>query len=880
MICKYCHHEFSVDVDTLGQELHCPNCSSTVLISDKDIICKCPFCKTQLSAEMWMIGTTVPCPVCTKDVKLSLDAASSRDLFGSTPPEAATGLTLQPGTHFGKYKIERCLGIGGMGEVYLATHSFLGTSCAIKLLKKDVTVREEDKQRLLREARLTSSIHHQNLIAVLDADIDPDTGMLYIVMEYVDGISIDQILDNGPMPEERVLQIIREVAEALQAAEEMQLVHRDIKPANIMLSSKGKVKLADLGIAKAGSDSTQTLTMDNAILGTPHYASPEQLKSSHKVDARADIYSLGASMYHMLSGQYPFPGDTIFSIMAQVLEQEPKPLQNLAKVSTLTAQLVSEMMKKNPDDRPNNMTELIARIDRILQLLNIQKMQQSISYPPTPKTTLPTLMTNSAASGKPAQKLELKPHKTGNPVLQELKKTPSQNCPKPAEPLAAEKIRETASAVKPQTEKNLNSKKILLPILAICVLGGIAGAVYTGISSGKTAQEESARTEKIAADLSAETAKSSTLPAAPAVEKTEKNELPQVITTPFVPVKPSALEKPVSVKIAEEARKQTEQFTLINRIKYANEKLVSVQMKQGSQGQNYYNTQALQFYTELHKRLSQELQNRETAEKNNIRQISGRLCERGRSLYDSMQTLLNNNNKWAEYYQTLKNYALLYQNEQQNTVGANAKKSLVDQQAKLLQDLRAGQNIFDPLIFIQAFLLFIHNDEGITAQTMLKVLADAAPDFSYSKFPPEALELPEQVITALLAKCWEEVDGASYGKSNLITELSRNNQGGRSNVIAALLSAGCNIDIADSRGMYPLHWAIRNSTFLRHLLTIAPDMTVQTGGKGIVEWSMEEEVLYSTVRRLIHAGAALPNIPEDDYPPNYRALIHLIPAEK
>ena len=219
MICKYCRHEFNVEEESLGQELRCPNCSSTVQITDKTVVCSCPSCKTKLSVEMWMIGTTAPCPVCSTEVKLSLDAATSRNLFAPIPSGQNTDLSLKRGDIFGKYKIEGCLGIGGMGEVYLATHSFLGTSCAIKLLKKDVTVREEDKQRLIREDRLTSSIHHQNLIAVLDADIDPTTGMIYIVMEYVDGISIDQILENGPMQEERVLQIIRQVAEALPAAD-------------------------------------------------------------------------------------------------------------------------------------------------------------------------------------------------------------------------------------------------------------------------------------------------------------------------------------------------------------------------------------------------------------------------------------------------------------------------------------------------------------------------------------------------------------------------------------------------------------------------------------------------------------------------------------
>lgn len=442
MICRYCHHEFDVDSSFVGQDLRCPNCNGTVNVSEKTIVRRCPACKTQLSVEVWMLGTTVPCPVCQHGVKLSLDAATTRTVFDTPAPDKDTEISLSPGDIFGKYKIESCLGVGGMGEVYLATHSFLGTPCAIKLMRKNATVKEEDKQRLLREARLTSSIHHQNLIAVLDADIDPATGMLYIVMEYVDGISIDQILENGPMPEDRVLPIIREVAEALQAAEEMQIVHRDIKPANIMLTSRGKVKLADLGIAKTDSETSVTLTMDSAILGTPHYASPEQLRASHQVDSRADIYSLGATMYHMLSGNYPFPGDSVFSIMAMVLEKEPVPLQNIAKISPMTASLVHDMMAKEADDRPANMTELISRIDQVLQFLQNKKQVSPATLQTVSPATVP-----SGLQPSDKIKIKLKPDSGSN------------NMPRPP----SLKTEKNDIADKPQMSKEMLSAPVVPP---------------------------------------------------------------------------------------------------------------------------------------------------------------------------------------------------------------------------------------------------------------------------------------------------------------------------------------------------------------------------------------------------------------------------------
>ena len=1225
MICKYCRHEFNVEEESLGQELRCPNCSSTVQITDKTVVCTCPTCKTKLSVEMWMIGTTAPCPVCSTEVKLSLDAATSRKLFAPIPSGQNTDLSLKRGDIFGKYKIEGCLGIGGMGEVYLATHSFLGTSCAIKLLKKDVTVREEDKQRLLREARLTSSIHHQNLIAVLDADIDPSTGMIYIVMEYVDGISIDQILENGPMQEERVLQIIRQVAEALQAAEEMQIVHRDIKPANIMLTSRGKVKLADLGIAKTESDTSVTLTMDNAILGTPHYASPEQLRSSHKVDIRADIYSLGATMYHMLSGDYPFPGDSVFNIMAQVLEKEPEPLESKAQVSSMTVHLVQEMMAKNPANRPANMTDLIARIDRVLQFQQKPRQESAVredaaptagtsaapklelrprgekkelklqtapvlnaaagtsTQPPTDamaKKTLTTptgkMKTEPLAKTAPVKTQKAANH-TDKPRITRSKKTlifgslaaacvlvvaalliqsrivakqmdkkaadhtekvddmldqleaaevrPEdvrniarfklqgradfaafmaaklakdsknnafqsaqlqfyttlndrlarelqirKNSPKSAlkklsgslfgddgEDLLAESAQflidppegdsqaatrakiyrelkdyavkcQTEStfrtapggvALRTQLQNSLASQDPLLLIQAMLLFGqeqdesniseqtmqlllqdlepnfsyshfppsaltlpesmvlallamswdevdGISykksnliaelakpadairpavvaallnagcnpslpniqgmtplhwalkrktaslvsdllcaapdlnvrldnrGFIEWGIaqsaspeilkllsSAGLAIPEEISpenvapqysclwEKEKAVAQAQPKILEKSSAPASGiAIQKT------MIPLTPYVPQKPSSLDKALSCDIAGTALNDLEKFTLAGRLNYANTKLALTKNRQSLQGNNYYITQALQFYTDMYNRLQQELQNRTAAENTKIQSVSGNLCPEGKNLLATMQALLSNElsgqDERPTYYRLLKNYAIQCQNDNQFKGSAEAKK--------MRQELLEKRDQFDPLIHIQALLLFIYTDEGISPQTMVQLLADLTPDFSYCKFPPEALELPEPVIIDLLGRCWEEVDGASYGKSNLITEMSRTNQGGRINVVTALLAAGCNIDTPDAKGLYPLHWSIRNSQFLRQVLTITPDMQVKVGGKGVIEWGMEEDMLYSTARRLLRAGAPLPKMPENKFPPNYRGLIRMAPA--
>ena len=271
-----------------------------------------------------------------------------------------------PGTMIGQYRVLRLAGVGGMGEVYLCDHPVLMTRCAVKVLRSS----EKDPvfvERLLREARIAAALRMPDVVAVLDAGIDEATQAPFIVMEYVDGESLEEVLADGPLPESAVLGIARRVAAVLCAAEKLGIVHRDIKPANIMLTSSGDIKLADLGIAKAGSvSSTDTIAGRDILLGTPNYASPEQLRSSHSVDIRADIYSLGATMYHMLTGVRPFAADTVFNTIAGVLEKSVEPISSFkVEVSAPTRDLVARMMAKEPGQRPESAAELLKQLKRI-----------------------------------------------------------------------------------------------------------------------------------------------------------------------------------------------------------------------------------------------------------------------------------------------------------------------------------------------------------------------------------------------------------------------------------------------------------------------------------------------------------------------------------
>ncbi|MBE6364088.1 MAG: hypothetical protein E7054_10605 [Lentisphaerae bacterium] len=367
MFCKHCHYEFYVPGETLGAKIRCPNCTGTLMVEDRSLMYHCPECNGMLEVALWMIGSAATCPHCSREIVLSLGEDSGK-YFPDSPKQTAMLKTAsrKAGDIIGKYRVIRCLGIGGMGEVYLVEHTLLNHRCALKLLKKAVAKDDpEMRARLLREARLASQIQHKNLIAVLDAELEEKSASCYIVMEYVDGVSIEHILNDGPMLEERALEIISEVAEALKVASEHKIIHRDIKPANIMLSSSGDIKVADLGIAKVESDGNMnvTLTLDNAVLGTPNYASPEQLRSSHQVDCRADIYSLGATLYHMLTGRRPFEAESVFGVMCNVLESElPMAHTVNPEISLKTSALISRMMAKKREERPADFDVLLKEL--------------------------------------------------------------------------------------------------------------------------------------------------------------------------------------------------------------------------------------------------------------------------------------------------------------------------------------------------------------------------------------------------------------------------------------------------------------------------------------------------------------------------------------
>ncbi len=267
---------------------------------------------------------------------------------------------LRPGRVLGSCVIERKLGRGGMGEVYLARHRNLEVPVALKVLHHGRRRGARDvEERFLREARLAARLDHPNVVRVLDADRDAATGLCYIVQEFVEGGTLADRVDGGPIEEEVARQILVGVLGALAQAAAKGIVHRDIKPENILLTADGEPKLADLGLAKElGLESNLTAT--RTTMGTPAYMSPEQIRDSKRTDVRSDLYSLGATFYHLLVGHAPFRGENAFAVLHQVVhERAPDPRIACPEVGDDSARICLRMMEKDPDRRYQTPEEVL-----------------------------------------------------------------------------------------------------------------------------------------------------------------------------------------------------------------------------------------------------------------------------------------------------------------------------------------------------------------------------------------------------------------------------------------------------------------------------------------------------------------------------------------
>ena len=297
----------------------------------------------------------------------------SEDWFGGPAERTAIeddGVLLRPGDIFHGYKVERQLGKGGLGTVWLVRHLMLDTLFALKILDPHVAEEKpEYVKRFVREAKLATRIRHPNLVAVHDAGHDLAKGVYYLVMDYVQGATLrSMIAFEGMLPEKEAVRIILHVADVLAAAQCFGMVHRDLKPENIMLTHDGIVKLLDLGIAKISGGIDSLKTKANSVFGTPAYISPEQAVDSSTVDTRADVFSLGIILFELLTGQRPYTGRTPSEVLNQLMDVS-SPIPDVrtvnAKVSPKVSAALSLMCAKRLEDRldsPKAVIDTFARL--------------------------------------------------------------------------------------------------------------------------------------------------------------------------------------------------------------------------------------------------------------------------------------------------------------------------------------------------------------------------------------------------------------------------------------------------------------------------------------------------------------------------------------
>ncbi|MDJ0380776.1 Stk1 family PASTA domain-containing Ser/Thr kinase [Streptomyces sp. G-G2] len=269
----------------------------------------------------------------------------------------------------GRYELSHVLGRGGMAEVYLAHDTRLGRTVAVKTLRADLARDPSFQARFRREAQSAASLNHPAIVAVYDTGEDyvDNISIPYIVMEYVDGSTLRELLHSGrKLLPERTLEMTIGILQALEYSHRAQIVHRDIKPANVMLTRTGQVKVMDFGIARAMGDSGMTMTQTAAVIGTAQYLSPEQAKGE-QVDARSDLYSAGCLLYELLTVRPPFIGDSPVAVAYQHVREEPQPPSNFdPEITPEMDAIVLKALVKDPDYRYQSADEMRADIEACL----------------------------------------------------------------------------------------------------------------------------------------------------------------------------------------------------------------------------------------------------------------------------------------------------------------------------------------------------------------------------------------------------------------------------------------------------------------------------------------------------------------------------------
>ena len=335
------------------------------------------------------------CPQCGVEYPDTNTLCPADGVALETTEDSLIGATLA-----GKYRIDERLNEGGMGTVYRATHVLMEKTVAIKVLRPSLAADEKIVARFSREARAASRISHPNALSVTDFGED-ENGIVFLVMEFLSGRTLKQVIrDDGPLPLPRVVEIIRQVGDALNAAHAQGVVHRDLKSDNIMLidtMAGDHAKVLDFGIAKINEPNGTRdagLTAPNLVIGTPQYMSPEQCSQESEIDARSDIYSLGVILYEMLVGHVPFTADSPTMVMMKHL-QEPVPsvLDERSDLPSTVGRVIARAMAKLPANRYQTVAELIEDLTIASGLATFAPVPANVTNPAPPVSDEPDEVT-------------------------------------------------------------------------------------------------------------------------------------------------------------------------------------------------------------------------------------------------------------------------------------------------------------------------------------------------------------------------------------------------------------------------------------------------------------------------------------------------------
>ncbi len=277
------------------------------------------------------------------------------------------------GQSFAGYVILQQIGHGGMGIIYLARHSSLDRLAAVKFLPAHIANNQAYIELFLREAKAAAKLSHPNIVGVHDAGCLGE-GVYYIIMEYVEGRDLRSILDEqGPLPIRNAAEYICQAAAALGYAHKKHLIHRDIKPENLLLTNEGIIKVVDLGLAKWAGEESSMMTQTGDILGSPIYISPERLRDPNTMDPRLDIYSLGGTFFHLVTGKIPYEGSTAVIMARHLNDPVPDPRDVEPNLDEAITGIIMKMMAKDPAGRYQTMEEVEAALKAYLGGSSVQR---------------------------------------------------------------------------------------------------------------------------------------------------------------------------------------------------------------------------------------------------------------------------------------------------------------------------------------------------------------------------------------------------------------------------------------------------------------------------------------------------------------------------